>query len=122
MFTLLEHRVRKNHNYLECLIRTKRVRSVVFGDLTGNKSIYFFVRGVLEFRSKTGRPDVMILKIFLPKFAEKMAFLTQNGAKLCNILVVTLVSEKNAIFRRILSKISKNCDHKIDPRLGRIFA
>jgi hypothetical protein len=34
-----------------------------------------------------------------------MAFLTQNKAKLCKILIITLVFEKNAIFS---PKIGKN--------------
>jgi hypothetical protein len=43
--------------------------------------------------------DVMILKIFSPKnSATKLAFLTKNKAKLCKILTITLVCEKNAIF------------------------
>jgi hypothetical protein len=60
----------------------------------------------------------MILKIFLPKkSAKKLAFLTENKAKLCKILIITLVFEKNAnFFRRNLSKIAENCDHNIDPR------
>jgi hypothetical protein len=37
-----------------------------------------------------------------------MAFLTQNKAKLCKILIITLVFEKSANF--------ENCDHNIDPR------
>jgi hypothetical protein len=41
----------------------------------------------------------MIFKIFSPiKIAKKLAFLTQNKAKLCNILIITLVFEKNANF------------------------
>jgi hypothetical protein len=41
----------------------------------------------------------MILKIFSPKnSAKKFAFLTQNKAKLCKILIITLVFEKNANF------------------------
>jgi hypothetical protein len=41
----------------------------------------------------------MILKIFLPKkIAKKLAFLTQNKAKLCKILIITSVFEKNANF------------------------
>jgi hypothetical protein len=41
--------------------------------------------------------DVMIFKIFSPKnTAKKLAFLTQNKAKLCKILIITLVFEKNA--------------------------
>jgi hypothetical protein len=43
--------------------------------------------------------DVMILKIFLPKnSAKKLAFLTQNKAKLFKILIIILVFEKNANF------------------------
>jgi hypothetical protein len=43
--------------------------------------------------------DVMILKIFLPKHStKKLAFLTQNKAKLCKILIITLIFEKNANF------------------------
>jgi hypothetical protein len=44
-----------------------------------------------------------------------MAFLTQAKAKLCKILIITLVFEKNAYFCRKLSKIEENCDHNIDP-------
>jgi hypothetical protein len=41
----------------------------------------------------------MILKYFSPeKIAKKLAFLTQSKAKLCKILIITLVFEKNAIF------------------------
>jgi hypothetical protein len=43
--------------------------------------------------------DVLIFKIFSPKIsAKKLAFLTQNKAKLCKILIVTLVFEKNGKF------------------------
>jgi hypothetical protein len=46
----------------------------------------------------------MILKIFSPKnSAKKLAFLTQNKAKLCKNLIITLVFEKNANF------FAKNC-------------
>jgi hypothetical protein len=47
-----------------------------------------------------------------------MAFLTQNKAKLCKFLIITLDFKKNANFRRKLAKIAENCDHNIDPRLG----
>jgi hypothetical protein len=48
----------------------------------------------------------MIFKIFSAKnSAEKMAFLIQNKAKLCKILIITLVFDKNAIFSQ---KIVKN--------------
>jgi hypothetical protein len=41
----------------------------------------------------------MILKIFLPKNSAKtLAFWTQNRAKLSQILIISLVFEKNAIF------------------------
>jgi hypothetical protein len=58
----------------------------------------------------------MIFKIFSPKnSANKLAFSTQNKAKLCKILIITLVFEKNASFSPKLSKIAENCDHNIDP-------
>jgi hypothetical protein len=41
----------------------------------------------------------MIFEIFSPKkIAKKLASLTQNKAKLCKILIITLVFEKNANF------------------------
>jgi hypothetical protein len=41
----------------------------------------------------------MIVKIFSPKHLAKiLAFLTQNKAKLCKNLIMTLVFEKNAKF------------------------
>jgi hypothetical protein len=41
----------------------------------------------------------MIFKIFsLKNSAKKLAFLTQNKAKLCKHLIITLVFEKNANF------------------------
>jgi hypothetical protein len=50
--------------------------------------------------------DVMIfIKYFCRKNAKKLAFLTQNKAKLCKTLVITLVFEKNANF---LPTIVKN--------------
>jgi hypothetical protein len=43
--------------------------------------------------------DVMIFKnIFDKKFSEKIGVLTQNKAKLCTNLIITLVFEKNANF------------------------
>jgi hypothetical protein len=48
--------------------------------------------------------DVMIFLIFSPKiFSKKLEFLTQNKAKLCKNLIITLVFEKNANF------FAKNC-------------
>jgi hypothetical protein len=41
----------------------------------------------------------MIFKIFSPKYsAKKLAFLTRDKAKICKILIITLVFEKNANF------------------------
>jgi hypothetical protein len=43
--------------------------------------------------------DVMIFKIFSPKSsAKKLAFLTQNKAKLCKMLIITLFFEKKRHF------------------------
>jgi hypothetical protein len=45
-----------------------------------------------------------------------MALLTQNKAKSCKKLIITLLFEKSAKFvRRKLSKIAENCDHNIGP-------
>jgi hypothetical protein len=65
----------------------------------------------------------MILKIFSPKnSAKKMAFLTQNKGKICKILIITLVFEKNAnFFAKKLAKIAENCDHNIDPSSRKRF-
>jgi hypothetical protein len=49
------------------------------------------------------------------KSTKKFAFLAQNKTKVCKILIITLVFDKNAIFCRKLSKIAENCDHNIDP-------
>jgi hypothetical protein len=40
------------------------------------------------------------LNIFAKKFSEKIGVLTQNKAKLCKILIITLVFEKTANFFR----------------------
>jgi hypothetical protein len=63
----------------------------------------------------------MIFKIFSPKkIAKKLAFLTQNKAKLCNTLIVTFVFEKNANFlAENWQKIAENCDHNMVTRLGK---
>jgi hypothetical protein len=62
----------------------------------------------------------MIFKIFSPKnLAKKLAFFTQNKAKLCKILIITLVFKKDDnFFAENWQKSPKNCDHNIDPRLG----
>jgi hypothetical protein len=59
----------------------------------------------------------MIFKIFPPKnSAKKLAFLTQNKAKLCKKSIITLVFEKNAnFFAEKWTKIAENRDHNIDP-------
>jgi hypothetical protein len=50
-------------------------------------------------KKKNPGTDVMIFKIFSPKISsKKLAFFTQNKAKLCKILIITLVLEKNANF------------------------
>jgi hypothetical protein len=51
----------------------------------------------------------MIFKIFSTKKCEKIGVLTQNKAKLCKILIITLVFDKNAnFFGRKLAKIAEN--------------
>jgi hypothetical protein len=58
-----------------------------------------------------------ILKIFSPKiFAKKLAFLTQNKAKLWKQLIITLVFKKTPIFCQKFGKVAENYDHNIDPR------
>jgi hypothetical protein len=60
-------------------------------------------------RRGPGLPDVMIQKkLFAKKFGKKFEFFTQNKPKLCKILIITLVFEKNANFfaenrRKLLS-------------------
>jgi hypothetical protein len=53
--------------------------------------------------------------IFAKKFGKKLAFLTQNKAKLCKNVTITSVLEMNAnFFRRKLSKIAeKNFRRKL---------
>jgi hypothetical protein len=63
---------------------------------------FFSISFFLPFAATSGLApgtDVMIFKIFLPKkIGKKLAFLTQNKAKLCKILIMTLVFEKKANF------------------------
>jgi hypothetical protein len=52
-------------------------------------------------QEKSGNPgtDVIIFKYFRRKILrKKLAFFAQNKAKLCKILIITLVFEKNANF------------------------
>jgi hypothetical protein len=52
-----------------------------------------------DFFINSSGTDVMIFSIFSPiNSAKKMAFLTQNKAKLCKNWIITLVFEKNANF------------------------
>jgi hypothetical protein len=54
---------------------------------------------IFAFLSRFPGTVVMIFKIFsLKNSAKKLAFLTQNKAKLCKHLIITLVFEKNANF------------------------
>jgi hypothetical protein len=60
---------------------------------------FYFIRIVFLYIWVWPGTDVMIFQIFLPKnSAKKIAFLTPNKAKLCKILIITLVFEKNANF------------------------
>jgi hypothetical protein len=53
----------------------------------------------------------MIFKnIFAEKKCEKLAFLTQNKAKLCKFLIITLVFEKNAFFSQKIVIITSTPD------------
>jgi hypothetical protein len=90
-------------------------------EVTVRYFIAFSTSNVAHYVDCLHRPDgtdVTILKIFSPKKnCKKLAFLTQNKSKLCKILIITLVFEKNAnFFRRKLAKIAENCDDNIDPR------
>jgi hypothetical protein len=77
--------------------------------------------GRAEGRDQADRIDRCydFLNVFAEKFSKKLAFLTHNKAKICKILIITLVFEKNAnFFRRNFSKIAENCDQNIDPGLA----
>jgi hypothetical protein len=59
---------------------------------------------------------VMIFKYFRQKIRRKnWHFLSQNKAKICKMLIITLVFDKTLFFRRKSSKIVENSDHNIDP-------
>jgi hypothetical protein len=79
------------------------VHSAIVNDLSSAISLTTFRHCIsskkVKLPVKKGCPgtDVMIFKIFSPKNSKKkMAFLTQNKAKLCKMLIITLVFEKNA--------------------------
>jgi hypothetical protein len=48
-------------------------------------------------------PMLYFFNIFSEKFSEKIGICTQSNAKLCKILIITLVFEKNAYF------VAENC-------------
>jgi hypothetical protein len=78
-----------------------------------------YVDMVTNFSKKSAGTDVMFFKLLSPKKWAKnwWALLTQNKAKLCKILIIILVFEKNAsFFHQKLSKIAENCGHNINPR------
>jgi hypothetical protein len=59
----------------------------------------------------------MIFSIFSPKnLAKKLAFLSQNKAKLCKNLIITLVFEKNANLFAENCRKSQKIVINIDPR------
>jgi hypothetical protein len=60
-------------------------------------------------------------KIFSPKnLAKKLAFLSQNKAKICKNFYHNIgFWEKRQFFHRKLAKIAENCDRNIDPMLYR---
>jgi hypothetical protein len=72
-----------------------------YSALTPETATYVHVRikeAIRQLQRQSGT-DVMILKIFSPKNSEKkLGFLTRNKAKLCNILIITLVFEKTPNF------------------------
>jgi hypothetical protein len=73
--------------------------------------------GVVSHQGDQG-PMLLFFNIFAEKFSEKM-FLTQNKGKLCKILIITLVFEKNAnFFTENCRKSQKIVTNNIDPRLG----
>jgi hypothetical protein len=66
---------------------------------------FVFVKRILKLNDEIttfsikSATDVMIFKnIFDKKFSEKIGVLTQNKAKLCTNLIITLVFEKTPIF------------------------
>jgi hypothetical protein len=57
------------------------------------------------------------LKIFSPKnFATKSGRFLLQTKLTYKKWIITLVFNQNALFRWILGKIAKNCDHNIGPR------
>jgi hypothetical protein len=62
----------------------------------------------------------MILKKYFRRkiWRKYWRFLLKLLIVICKNLIITLVFEKNAIFRRKLAKIAENCDHNIERRNG----
>jgi hypothetical protein len=83
------------------LLHNREMRFSFFGfratfTLAGVAATYI-ARKMLQLASPG--TDVMIFQIFSPKIsAKKLAFLTRDKAKLCKILIITLIFEKNANF------------------------
>jgi hypothetical protein len=75
-----------------------RVEAVAVDDAGGGR---IDLRETSEVQNIQG-PMFLFFKYFRRKIRRnirrKMAFLTQNKAKLCKILIITLVCKKNAIF------------------------
>jgi hypothetical protein len=100
-------RFKKIHENLRIFTQSSQGKTSCLNVLSGKLPcpLYFWVKIFAEFtlenlheKSAPGT-DVMIFKIFSPKnSAKKLAFFTQNKAKLCKILIITLVFEKNANF------------------------
>jgi hypothetical protein len=94
---------------LSISFRTKRVegRSIWY---TGQKVLQ--KSEILPLTTETWGRCYDFLNIFAEKFSEKSAFLTQNRAKLCKNLTITLVFEENANFS------AENCQKS--PKIGTI--
>jgi hypothetical protein len=64
-------------------------------------------------QNKSRGPIFEILKLFSPKI---LAIFIQNTTNYAEQVIMTLVLEKIAIFRRKLVNIAINSDNNIDPR------
>jgi uncharacterized membrane protein YeiB len=74
------------------------VTRLPFIETVTEKLIWFFFQ-TINFVFLLQGPMLWFLKYFRQKIRrKKLAFLTQNKAKLCKMLIVTLVFEKNANF------------------------
>jgi hypothetical protein len=84
-----------------------------FVALLGQLALLRVGRHLLQDGRETGT-DVLIFKIFSNQ-KRKNGNLTQNKAKLCKNLIITLVFDfkKPPFFRRKLAKIAENCNNYI---------